>query len=68
MKEETGDDNEDDVGSSSEMDTSLGDTTATDSSEENSDDETDGSLYESTHSFNGSINDEDEQVRSLDLV
>ncbi|MCP9265711.1 Vprbp protein [Dirofilaria immitis] len=62
-QEETGDDNEDDdIGSSSEMDTSLGDTTATDSSsEENSDEESDESLYESTHSLNGSLNDEDEQ-------
>ncbi|VDO25983.1 unnamed protein product [Onchocerca flexuosa] len=62
-QEETGDDNEDDdMGSSSEMDTSLGDTTATDSSsEENSDEESDESLYESTHSLNGSLNDEDEQ-------
>uniref|UniRef100_A0A915PMW3 LisH domain-containing protein n=1 Tax=Setaria digitata TaxID=48799 RepID=A0A915PMW3_9BILA len=63
FKEETGDDNEDDdMGSSSEMDTSLGDTTATESSsEENSDEESDESLYESTHSLNGSLNDEDEQ-------
>ncbi|VDM16291.1 unnamed protein product [Wuchereria bancrofti] len=50
------------MGSSSEMDTSLGDTTATDSSsEENSDEESDESLYGSTHSLNGSLNDEDEQ-------
>lgn len=63
LKEETGDDNEDDMGSSSEMDTSLDDTTATDSSSEgNSDEESDESLYESTQSLNESLNDEDEQV------
>ncbi|EFO23215.2 hypothetical protein LOAG_05271 [Loa loa] len=61
-QEETGDDNEDDdMGSSSEMDTSLGDTTATDSSSEENSEESDESLYESTHSLNGSLNDEDEQ-------
>lgn len=53
------------MGSSSEIDTSLGDddTTATDSSsEENSDEESDESLYESTHSLSSSLTDEDEQV------
>lgn len=62
MKEEAPEDNEDDMGSSSEMETSLGDSSATESTSDNSDDESEGSTNDSAQSLNGSSNDGDEQV------